>query len=417
MCLLFGVSNNPFCDAREILSTVYKPPCRTEQKGGSHHVSKFRLWKRLRSKPSNEKELELNKCNYLTNCEHKQEHEFGVPGSIKNFEQLFICLKHIEHISRRKIEQELHDCRRVFWLALYAKVDYGKVWKAGAMRLMMGVWCASRYLERQQAMAVQKRVDRFLDISKLVRVRQFTIRIPAMTLRAATIVKRQLSELIARVRYDFGWLATYLMEKISVVRTKARSLAHVFGSHIQHARNFSNQCVSNWDSKDIKQWRLRQDTVCSKIQWDVQVENRNGDVCNKVGSQFYKVLFDFGLMSYGEDILRSVRTFVFVHVSDAQKSYVQLAKSISQGQLAVVVGKDSKRRIFMSHSGYHFRLADGYSSENPYYKQVPCVTRSQLAKYISICQKGLLDFGLSTKTISLIVITTTRRSVLNHVGD
>ena len=387
---------------RQVINTL-QAPMQDRTKGGSYHVSKFRLWKRLRQKPSIDKEIQLNMCNYLVDCEHKQEKEFGVPSKVRNFDDLVIWLNHVEGLSRKRIEKQLYDCRRVFWLALYlatphAKLDYGRVWKAGAMRLMMGVWCASRYLDRQPAMAVQKRVDRFLDISKLVRVRQFTIRIPAMTLGAATIVKRHLSELIARVRYDFDWLAKYLMEKIHVVRTKARSLAHVFGSHIQHARNFNRQSVSNWQREDIKRWRVREDTVCSKIQWDVQVENRNADVCTAVGSQFFRVLADFGVMHYGRDILHDVRNSVYVQVSDAQKSLVHMAKQISNGQLAVVADKDSKRRIFMSHSGYHFRLADGYLSDNPYYKRVPCVSKTQLAQYKNYLvskhlPKGVLRFG------------------------
>ena len=171
------------------------------------------------------------------------------------------------------------------------------------------------------------------------------------------------------------------MEKIHAVRTKTRSLAHVFGSHLQHARNFNMQCVSIWEREDIKKWRMREDTVCSKIQRDVQVENRNADVCTFVGSQFFRISTDFGVMHYGRDILRDVRNAVFVQVSDAQKSYVHMAKQISQGQLAVVADKDSERRIFMSHSGYHFRLADGYLNDNPYDKKVPRVSKTQLAQY------------------------------------
>ena len=125
-----------------------------------------------------------------------------------------------------------------------------------------------------------------------------------------------------------------------MVRTKARSLAHVFGPHTQHPRNFNRQSVSNMQREDIKRWRVREDTVCSKITWDVQVESRSADVCTTVGSQFVRVLIAFGVMHYGRDILHDVRNSVCVQVSDAQKSYAHMAKQINNGQLAVAVDKD-----------------------------------------------------------------------------
>ena len=119
----------------------------------------------------------------------------GCKFRIQNSSQLCEWLKATENLEPEQIKRQVYRCDRVFWLTLLLadpqeRLDYKKVWKAGALQLMLGVWNCSRVLPRKSAMAVQKRVDRFFNMSGIMRTHNFTVRVPSLSDHAVSKTKK-----------------------------------------------------------------------------------------------------------------------------------------------------------------------------------------------------------------------------------
>ena len=183
------------------LINVLQAPMQDRVKKGSYRVARPRLWPRFRNKPNISKELALNQCEFLHKLGKKRVMLTGCKFRIKNFSQLCLWLKATENLEPEQIKQQVYRCDRVFWLTLLLadpqeRLDYSKVWKAGALQLMLGVWNCSRILPRKSAMAVQKRVDRFFNISKIMRTHNFTVRVSSLSDHAVSKTKKMVACII-----------------------------------------------------------------------------------------------------------------------------------------------------------------------------------------------------------------------------
>ena len=185
-------------DYERHLINALQAPMQDRVKKGSYRVARPRLWPRFRSKPNIGKELELNQCEFLLSLGKKREMLTGCKFRIQNFSQLCQWLKATENLEPEQVKQQVYRCDRVFWLTLLLadpqeRLDYRKVWKAGALQLMLGLWNCSRILARNSAMAVQKRVDRFFNMSGLMRTHSFTVRVPSLSEHAVSKTKNKCS--------------------------------------------------------------------------------------------------------------------------------------------------------------------------------------------------------------------------------
>ncbi len=290
----------------------------------------------------------------------------GCKFRIQNCSQLCLWLKATENLEPEQVKQQVYRCDRVFWLTLLLadpqeRLDYSKVWKAGALQLMLGVWNCSRILPRKSAMAVQKRVDRFFNISGIMRTHSFTVRVASLSDNAVFQTKKKVARIINSTRRCNSWLADYLQEKIKVCKVKSWSLARSFESHIKTAKEtnvyeFLKRNIDN--DKGLKSWSKREDCFCSSIHWDVPMETRNVELVGNITKQLRALIWHFRVDQIGSRFVDQFEGETLVYVSDEQKEMVRLAKAI--GKFAVVADKDSKRRIFMTCEGYQARLIQGY---------------------------------------------------------
>ena len=104
----------------------------------------------------------------------------------------------------------MYDCKRVLWLALFlgthlTKLDYKRVRRAGAMRLMMGVWNVSLHRPHDVASCIQKKTERFLGTSNLASQRKFVVKVPAKSEHAVVETKRIIAKITSVFRKRFNW--------------------------------------------------------------------------------------------------------------------------------------------------------------------------------------------------------------------
>ncbi len=275
------------------LINALQAPMQDRVKKGSYRVARPRLWPRFRKKPDINKELDLNQCGFLRNLGKKRIMLTGCKFRIQNFSQLCLWLKATEGLEPEQIKKQVYRCDRVFWLALLLadpqeRLNYRKVWKAGALQLMLGVWNCSRILPRKSAMAIQKRVDRFFNMSGLMRTHSFTVRVASLSENAVSQTKKKVARIINSTRRCNSWLADYLQEKIKVCKVKSWSLAQSFDSHIKTAKEtdvfaFLRDNIEN--NRGLESWQKREDCVCSSVHWDVPMETRNVELVGSITRQ------------------------------------------------------------------------------------------------------------------------------------
>lgn len=384
----WGKENQIYDYERHIINSA-QAPMQDRIKYGSFQVTKHRDFKRFRIKPSVEKELELNQCFVLGNFWKKKEDVSGCPAQIQNFDELCVWLKSTENLDEEEVIKKIYRCDRVYWLALYLaepnkRMDYKKVWKAGALRLMLGVWNCSRVLDRSKAMCVQKRVERFLNQSELLRTHNFTIRVPTLSHCAVAQVKRWLALVIRQVHHRFQWLAVFCQHKIKVGKCRSKSLAQHMNSHISTARDFDFEQIKNSTEKQRNYWQNRNDVLCSKICWDIPLENTSKKLAIDLNSQFHACLRDFGILrceaSSGYNLLQEIRNSDLACVTESQHEIVSSAKQLVGSKVAVIADKDSKRRIFMDPDGYGFRLFCGFMCGDQFFEHAKGVSKEMCAK-------------------------------------
>ena len=244
-------------------------------------------------------------------------------------------------------------------------------------------------------MAVQKRVDRFFNISRIMRTHNFTVRVSSLSDHAVSKTKKMVARIINETRRSNSWLADYLQEKIKVCKVKSWSLARSFESHIKTAKEtnvyeFLRRNIDN--DKGLKSWSKREDCFCSSIHWDVPMETRNVELVGNITKQLRALIWHFRVEKIGSRIVDQFEDETLVYVSNEQKDMVRLAKALSK--FAVVADKDSKRRIFMTCEGYQARLIEGYLGGNAYYKLLGKVSKSMCAKWKQTLVERHLPKGL-----------------------
>ena len=169
----------------------------------------FRPYKRFRKQKSLREEKHLNVHNHLYHTSLLPCSEL-CPDFIKDFKHLVNWLSSTYHISPRLAIRLSYTPAYAKWLVLLLaiprqRLSYHMVWKCRFPRfLIVAAWHESRFLSRNSAALVQRKLNNFLKTSPLVNPAHFYIRIPSHTPFLLQKTRRCVAFIINFIRRHIG---------------------------------------------------------------------------------------------------------------------------------------------------------------------------------------------------------------------